>query len=83
MITWKPTYRGKRRNKGLNEFGHRFTQQKILGASILETGGDEVISGILNVMYADVPYTFVRDSVIPHPIVSEMIPSMLEGLKEG
>jgi len=32
-------------------------------------------------MYADAPYTVVRDSVIPHPTVSELIPSMLEGLE--
>ncbi len=55
--------------------------KKILGASILGAGGDEIISGILNIMYADVPYTVVRDSVIPHPTVSELIPSMLEGLE--
>ncbi len=55
--------------------------KKILGASILGVGGDEIISGILNIMYADAPYAVVRDSVIPHPTVSELIPSMLEGLK--
>ena len=55
--------------------------KKILGASILGVGGDEIISGILNIMYADAPYTVVRDSVIPHPTVSELIPSMLEGLE--
>jgi pyruvate/2-oxoglutarate dehydrogenase complex dihydrolipoamide dehydrogenase (E3) component len=57
--------------------------KKILGASVLGVGGDEIISGILNIMYAGVPYTVIRDSVIPHPTVSELIPSMLEGLKES
>ena len=57
--------------------------RKILGASILGVGGDEIISGILNIMYAGVPYTVIRDSVIPHPTVSELIPSMLEGLEES
>lgn len=51
---------------------------KIIGASILGVGGDEIISGILNSMYAGVLYTVIRDSVIPHPTVSELIPSMLE-----
>jgi pyruvate/2-oxoglutarate dehydrogenase complex dihydrolipoamide dehydrogenase (E3) component len=55
---------------------------KILGASILGTGSDEIISSILNIMYAKVPYTVIRDSVIPHPTVAELIPSMLEDLHE-
>jgi pyruvate/2-oxoglutarate dehydrogenase complex dihydrolipoamide dehydrogenase (E3) component len=57
---------------------------KILGATVLGVGGDEIISGILNVMYADAPYTVIRDSVQVHPTVSELIPTLLEGLeKEG
>ena len=54
---------------------------KILGASILGVGGDEIISSILNVMYADSPYTVIRDSVQVHPTVSELIPTMLESLQ--
>ncbi|MFN2380642.1 MAG: pyridine nucleotide-disulfide oxidoreductase, partial [Bacteroidales bacterium] len=54
---------------------------KILGASILGVGGDEIISGILNIMYADAPYHIIRDSVQVHPTISELIPTMLEGLK--
>jgi pyruvate/2-oxoglutarate dehydrogenase complex dihydrolipoamide dehydrogenase (E3) component len=53
---------------------------KILGASILGIGGDEIIASILNVMYADSPYTVIRDSVQVHPTVSELIPTMLENL---
>lgn len=55
---------------------------KILGAAILGIGGDEIISSILNIMYADQPYTVIRDSVQPHPTVSELIPTMLEGVTE-
>ncbi len=55
--------------------------EKILGATVLGVGGDEIISSILNIMYADVPYTVIRDSVQPHPTVSELIPTMLEGIK--
>lgn len=54
---------------------------KILGAAVLGIGGDEIISSILNIMYADQPYTAIRDSVPPHPTVSELIPTMLEGIK--
>jgi pyruvate/2-oxoglutarate dehydrogenase complex dihydrolipoamide dehydrogenase (E3) component len=50
---------------------------KILGASILGVGGDEIIASILNAMYGDLTYDVIRDSVIPHPTVSELIPTML------
>lgn len=55
---------------------------KILGAAILGTGGDEIISSILNIMYAGASYTTLRDSMIPHPTVSELIPTMLKNLKK-
>ena len=55
--------------------------KEIMGASILGVGGDEVISGILNIMTAKLPYTVIRDSVQIHPTVSELIPTLLEGLK--
>ncbi len=55
---------------------------KIVGASILGVGGDEIVTGILNIMYADVPYTVIRDSVVAHPTVSELIPTMLENLNK-
>lgn len=55
---------------------------KILGASVLGVGGDEIISSILNVMYTDQAYTVIRDSVQPHPTISELIPTMLESLTE-
>jgi len=54
--------------------------KKILGATILGVGGDEIISGIINIMYADKSYEVIRDSVQPHPTVSELIPTMLESL---
>lgn len=54
---------------------------KILGACVLGVGGDEIISGIINIMYAEQPYTVIRDSVVPHPTVAELIPTMLATLK--
>jgi len=54
--------------------------KKILGATVLGVGGDEIISGLINIMYADVSYEVIRDSVQPHPTVSELIPTMLESL---
>jgi pyruvate/2-oxoglutarate dehydrogenase complex dihydrolipoamide dehydrogenase (E3) component len=56
--------------------------ERMIGASILGTGGDEIISSILNIMYANAPYTTIRDSVIPHPTVAELIPSILEKMEE-
>jgi pyruvate/2-oxoglutarate dehydrogenase complex dihydrolipoamide dehydrogenase (E3) component len=55
--------------------------KKILGASILGTGGDEVIHSILDVMYAKAPYTVIERAMHIHPTVSELIPTMLENLK--
>ncbi len=55
---------------------------KFLGAVVLGVGGDEIISSITNVMYADQPYTLIRDSVQVHPTVTELIPTMLEKLEE-
>ncbi len=55
--------------------------KKILGASILGIGGDEVIHSILDVMYADAPYTVIQRAVHIHPTVSELIPTMLGDLK--
>ena len=57
--------------------------QRILGASILGTGGDEVIHSILDVMYAKAPYTVIQRAVHIHPTVSELIPTMLGEMKKG
>jgi pyruvate/2-oxoglutarate dehydrogenase complex dihydrolipoamide dehydrogenase (E3) component len=53
----------------------------ILGAAILGVGGDEVIHSILDVMYANAPYTLIQRAVHIHPTVSELIPTMLGDLK--
>jgi pyruvate/2-oxoglutarate dehydrogenase complex dihydrolipoamide dehydrogenase (E3) component len=55
--------------------------QEILGAAILGVGGDEVVHGILDVMYAKVPYTTLQRAVHIHPTVSELIPTILAELK--
>jgi pyruvate/2-oxoglutarate dehydrogenase complex dihydrolipoamide dehydrogenase (E3) component len=53
----------------------------ILGAAILGVGGDEAVHCILDVMYAKAPYTTIQRAVHIHPTVSELIPTMLGGLK--
>jgi pyruvate/2-oxoglutarate dehydrogenase complex dihydrolipoamide dehydrogenase (E3) component len=55
--------------------------QRILGAAILGTGGDEAIHGILDMMNADQPIDTLRWAVPIHPTVSELIPTVLLGLK--
>jgi len=54
--------------------------KKILGASILGTGGDEVVHSVLDAMYAQAPYTVIQRAMHIHPTVSELIPTMLENL---
>lgn len=55
--------------------------KKILGACVLGIGGDEVIHSVLDVMYADAPYTVIQRAVHIHPTVTELIPTMLGELE--
>ncbi len=55
--------------------------KKILGACVLGIGGDEIIHSVLDVMYADAPYTVIQRAVHIHPTVTELIPTMLEDLE--
>ena len=55
--------------------------ERILGATILGIGGDEVIHSVLDVMYADAPYTVIQRAMHIHPTVTELIPTMLGDLK--
>jgi pyruvate/2-oxoglutarate dehydrogenase complex dihydrolipoamide dehydrogenase (E3) component len=54
--------------------------QRILGATMLGWNADEVIHGLLDVMAAGQPYTTIRRTVHIHPTVSELVPTLLEGL---
>ena len=55
--------------------------KQILGAAILGVGGDEVVHSILDLMYAEAPYTVIQRAVHIHPTVAELIPTMLADLK--
>jgi pyruvate/2-oxoglutarate dehydrogenase complex dihydrolipoamide dehydrogenase (E3) component len=55
--------------------------QRILGAAILGTSGDEVVHSLLDVIYAGLPYTAVQRGVRIHPTVSELIPTLLGELQ--
>jgi len=51
------------------------------GASLPGIECDEVIHSILDVMYANAPYTVIQRAMRIHPTVSELIPTMLGELK--
>lgn len=55
--------------------------RQILGAAILGVGGDEVIHGILDTMYARAPYTTLQRAMHIHPTVSELVPTVLSELQ--
>src|SRR5262249_34307934 len=55
--------------------------KRILGASFLGLEGDEVIHCVLDVMYANAPYTVMQRAMHIHPTVSEFVPVMLGELK--
>jgi pyruvate/2-oxoglutarate dehydrogenase complex dihydrolipoamide dehydrogenase (E3) component len=55
--------------------------EQILGAAFLGIGCDEVIHGILDVMYAKAPYTMLQRTVPIHPTVSELVPTLLGDLR--
>jgi pyruvate/2-oxoglutarate dehydrogenase complex dihydrolipoamide dehydrogenase (E3) component len=55
--------------------------KEILGATILGTGGDEVVHCVLDMMYARSPYTVLQRAMHIHPTVSELIPTILGELR--
>ena len=55
--------------------------KKILGAAILGIGGDEVVHSLLDIMYADAPYTVIQRATHIHPTVTELIPTLLGNLQ--
>jgi pyruvate/2-oxoglutarate dehydrogenase complex dihydrolipoamide dehydrogenase (E3) component len=55
--------------------------KRMLGAAILGIGGDEIVHSVLDVMYADAPYSVIQRAVHIHPTVSELIPTMLGELE--
>ena len=55
--------------------------KKILGASLLGIECDEVIHSLLDVMYANAPYTVIQRAMHIHPTVTELIPTVLGELK--
>src|SRR5204862_307287 len=55
--------------------------KELLGVSLLGMSADEVVHSLLDVMYARKPYTTIQRAVHIHPTVSELVPTLLAGLK--
>ena len=55
--------------------------ERILGASILGVGGDEVVQTLLLAMAADVPYHVIARTMFIHPTVSEYLPTLVGNLE--
>ena len=55
--------------------------QRILGASLLGIEADEVVQVLLDVMYADAPYTLFQRAMHIHPTVAEFLPTLFEQLE--
>jgi pyruvate/2-oxoglutarate dehydrogenase complex dihydrolipoamide dehydrogenase (E3) component len=55
--------------------------KQLLGAALLGIDGDEVVQGLLDMMYAKAPYPVIRRAMHIHPTVYEMIPYMFEDLQ--
>lgn len=54
----------------------------ILGASILGVGGDEIINMFATIMHSGIPCKEYRRVVLAHPTVSELMPWILDGIRE-
>lgn len=55
--------------------------KRIIGAALLGLNGDEVVHSLLDLMYADAPYTVISRAMHIHPTVSELIPTLLQNIK--
>jgi pyruvate/2-oxoglutarate dehydrogenase complex dihydrolipoamide dehydrogenase (E3) component len=54
---------------------------RVLGASLLGIGADEVVQLLLLAMSADIPYTRIQQTMWIHPTVSELLPTLFDALK--
>jgi len=56
--------------------------KQFLGASLLGLNGDEIVHTILDQMYARAPYSVMARAMHIHPTVTELLPTMLQELRE-
>ena len=53
---------------------------ELLGGAIFGINGDEAIHCVLDVMYAEAPYTTIARAMHIHPTVAELVPTTLQSL---
>ena len=73
--------REKAETEGLMKVIVEKTTEKILGAAVFGVGGDEIIGMIALAMQADLPYSKLQETVIPHPTVAELVPWIFNNLE--
>jgi len=56
--------------------------KQFLGASLFGLNGDEIVHTILDQMYAEAPCTVMARAMHIHPTVTELLPTMLQELRE-
>ena len=56
--------------------------KQFLGAALFGLNGDEIIHTVLDQMYAKAPYTVMARAMHIHPTVAELLPTMLQELRE-
>lgn len=55
--------------------------KELLGAALLGASGDEVVHGILDMIYAGAPYTVIQRMMPIHPTISELLPTVISEMK--
>jgi len=55
--------------------------ERVLGATLLGVDADEAVHALLTLMYAGVSYKVMQRAVHVHPTVSELLPTVLGGLR--
>lgn len=73
--------REKRETFGLVKVLVDASSEKLLGATVFGTGGDEVIGAFATLMQTGASYKTFRRIVFPHPTVSELMPWALDRLE--
>ena len=70
-----------RRDQGFHEDRRRRRHQGAARRGLLGASGDEVVHGILDMIYAKAPYTVMQRMVPIHPTVSELLPTVIADMK--
>ena len=70
------------RDRRLHEDPGGQGNEAVFGRALLGLNGDEIVHTILDQMYAKTPYTVMARATHIHPTVTELLPTMLQELRE-